>query len=1669
MAITFPTSLDALTNPVGTDLVSVVDHAGQHSDVNDAVEALEAKVGINGSAVATSLDYKINNLTTASVTASTNKNYVTDAQAVVIGNTSNTNSGDNATNTQYSGLVSNATHTGDATGATALTLATVNSNVGTFTNSTVTVNAKGLVTAASSGTTPATLSFTNFAVSGQSNVVADSATDTLTLEAGANVTLTTNAATDTITIASTGGGTTNYWGSLVYANTTVPAGNTVTSTSETAFTSSYTIPAATLAAGDVVRVKLFGVYSGTVLPSIRGKMKFGSTVLLDTTAISGLVTGTNMGWWAEGLFVVQTAGASGAIESQGFAEFGTAATTGLSVNTPNSAAITVDTTASQAVTVSIQWGVGGTAQTITLREMTVEVLRANSGSANTVSNGGTGNTSLTANAVLLGEGTAAVGFATVGTAGRVFVDKGAAADPAFVVMSGDATLNSSGAITIANSAVTLAKQADMATASVVYRKTAGAGAPEVNTLATLKTDLGLTGTNSGDQTTITGNAGTATALQNARTIGGVSFDGTANIVPQTIQSINEATDTTCFPLFISASGAQSLQPLNNTALTFNSNTGALGATSFSGAGTNLTGTAASLTAGAVTTNANLTGDVTSVGNATTLTNAPVIAKVLTGYVSGAGTVAATDSILQAIQKLNGNDATNANLTGVITSVGNATSIASQTGTGTKFVVDNTPTLITPVLGVATATSVDVGTNATAGAGGYFKATQTSITEAYLRNDGVYMKNIYVGGGWARNLLSYADSADAQYMAFGGYGTGQTFTRAWIGATYDTPWIDFNATTTGFYRPSAATANPTSATKNFTFMGGATSPVLGAATADMVSVAGVDNGAGNREFQVQPEAGGFMAYGNNALRFSASTTVTANSFVGALTGNATTVTTNANLTGAVTSVGNAASLGSFTLAQLNTAVSDADVARTDAANTFTGVQTMTSPAITTPAITGLATGTGVSATATVSTLASRDASGNSGFNNALEGYTTTATAAGTTTLTVASTWNQFFTGSTTQTVTLPVTSTLVLGHSFVIDNASTGLVTINSSGANAVLILAAGTSAVVTCILTSGTTAASWKASYSGANAATGKKVTVNNTLTLAGTDATTMTFPTTSATIARTDAANTFTGTQTVGALVATTLNGNTFTTGTYTLTGTAAKTLNFTNTLTLAGTDSTTMTFPTTSATIARTDAANTFTGVQTMTSPAITTPAITGLATGSGVASAATVSTLASRDANGNSNFVNVLEGYTTTATAAGTTTLTVASNYQQFFTGSTTQIVQMPVTSTLALGHSFQIVNNSTGAVTINSSGSNAITILSGGTSAIFTCILTSGTTAASWSVLNPLQLSANGGQIAGLRNALINGAFNIWQRGTASTALTTASAYLADRWYGIMQITAAGTMQQNTSVPSGVALPYSIRIGRDNLSTNTNTIRLGQIIETNNSIPLQGQQVTLSYYAKAGANFSAASSQILVSVWTGTGTDQGAAGFIANTWTGFATPLNSVATTITTTWTRYTHTFVLASTVKEIGAEVRYACVGTAGADDNIYIAGMQLEYGAVATPFENRPFSTEQDLCRRYYEKTFSYATAAAQNAGTTGAQAVLLPTGVTGTFGLSVPMYPKRTAPTITTYNPSGGNASWRDTTSASDRAVTVGTIGESSFIISGAAGLAATTNLIHWSAASEL
>lgn len=71
MSISFPTSLDSLTNPNSIDGQNSPSHSTQHGDENDAIEALEAKVGVTSSAVTTSHDYKLSSVTSTAKAVST--------------------------------------------------------------------------------------------------------------------------------------------------------------------------------------------------------------------------------------------------------------------------------------------------------------------------------------------------------------------------------------------------------------------------------------------------------------------------------------------------------------------------------------------------------------------------------------------------------------------------------------------------------------------------------------------------------------------------------------------------------------------------------------------------------------------------------------------------------------------------------------------------------------------------------------------------------------------------------------------------------------------------------------------------------------------------------------------------------------------------------------------------------------------------------------------------------------------------------------------------------------------------------------------------------------------------------------------------------------------------------------------------------------------------------------------------------------------------------------------------------------------------------------------------------------------------------------------------------------------------------------------------------------
>ena len=114
---------------------------------------------------------------------------------------------------------------------------------------------------------------------------------------------------------------------------------------------------------------------------------------------------------------------------------------------------------------------------------------------------------------------------------------------------------------------------------------------------------------------------------------------------------------------------------------------------------------------------------------------------------------------------------------------------------------------------------------------------------------------------------------------------------------------------------------------------------------------------------------------------------------------------------------------------------------------------------------------------VTTNGSLTGDGSTGNPLSASSGATTVTAGATTTLTVTSATIQEFTGTTTQTVVLPVVTTLRLGHQFTIANHSTGSITLNSSGGNLVGTITAGNTLVVRCILLTGTTDASWDSDY----------------------------------------------------------------------------------------------------------------------------------------------------------------------------------------------------------------------------------------------------------------------------------------------------------------------------------------------------------------------------------------------------------------------------------------------------------------------------------------------------------------------------------------------------------------------------------------------------------------
>ena len=209
---------------------------------------------------------------------------------------------------------------------------------------------------------------------------------------------------------------------------------------------------------------------------------------------------------------------------------------------------------------------------------------------------------------------------------------------------------------------------------------------------------------------------------------------------------------------------------------------------------------------------------------------------------------------------------------------------------------------------------------------------------------------------------------------------------------------------------------------------------------------------------------------------------------------------------------------------------------------------------------------------------------------------------------------------------------------------------------------------------------------------------------------------------------------------------------------------------------------------------------------------------------------STIAEWDANVNLSAYNLIDGYATTATATTNTYLTVSSKYQQYFTGTATQSVLLPATSTLVLGQQYLIVNNSTQVVTVKASDASTVQAMAAATQLVVTCISTSVTTSAGWSAsyaslalatgtANYIVLSAQTTSGA-ISAGMAAGNYYITNRGAGADVTLTAPQCGSNSYAVEFSVTDAYYLR--VSAYSGDAFRYGATTGAANGYVRSNTI-------------------------------------------------------------------------------------------------------------------------------------------------------------------------------------------------------------------------------------------------------
>ena len=290
----------------------------------------------------------------------------------------------------------------------------------------------------------------------------------------------------------------------------------------------------------------------------------------------------------------------------------------------------------------------------------------------------------------------------------------------------------------------------------------------------------------------------------------------------------------------------------------------------------------------------------------------------------------------------------------------------------------------------------------------------------------------------------------------------------------------------------------------------------------------------------------------------------------------------------------------------------------------------------------------------------------------------------------------------------------------------------------------------------------------------------------------------------------------------------------------------------------------------------------------------------------------------------------------------------------------------------------------------------------------------------SVVVPGALTANSMNVSGAltadalvpsssfqRNRIINGAMDIWQRGT-SFPNSGSTTYTADRFLPSLTGVLVN-VTQDSSVPNN-EFKYSLKMVPASNATATECV-MRQWIEQSNLYDFTGKTVTASVWV----NCSKSSVRFRVAAFNATNGGDGIVNVSVTpgVWTRITQSFTSFATV--TAWT---------STPNDRGAFFDVGFVnGTAlTTSDYFFMTGAQVEVGTAATPFERRHFGQELMLCQRYYSKTYSYGVAPG-NVSDIGRITVDVNGRLSTTNRYTITYPYMRASPTITVYNPGTGGS----------------------------------------------